>query len=114
MTPAAIAICVLCQLCLVGGQILLKHGMNATHRQPRPILTILANAGGALALLGLWYFLWLGLLRDWDLSRLYAFESLGPPMLVLGAWLFLKERVTVRAWIGIILIGSGIGLVAIG
>lgn len=114
MTLLAIATCVVCQICLVAGQLLLKHGMNATHVIPRPWPAIVWNVLGALALHTVWFLLWLGLLRDWDLSRLYPFEGLSPPLLVLGAWIFLKEHVPARAWVGIILIGLGVTFVSVG
>jgi len=88
--------------------------MNATHHLPRPWLAIVGNGAAGIGLLSVWFFLWLGLLRDWDLSRLYVFEGLGPPLLVLGAWFFLGERVILRAWIGMGLIGCGVALVSVG
>jgi uncharacterized membrane protein len=114
MTLAAIVLVLLCQLCEVVGQLLLKHGMNATHASPKPWPRIVGNVAGGMTLLTLWFLLWLGLLRDWELSRLYPFEGLSPPLLVLGAWLFLKEHVPARAWLGIGLIGCGVALVAAG
>jgi drug/metabolite transporter (DMT)-like permease len=114
VTLLAIGLCLLCQACEVGGHLFLKHGMNATNLVPRPWVVITRNVAAALGLLTLWFLLWLGLLRDWDLSRLYPFEGLSPPLLVLGAWLFLKEQVPARAWLGILLIGGGVALVAAG
>ena len=63
-------------------------------------------------MLNVWFFLWLGLLRNWDLSRVFPFEGLSPLLLMLGAWMFLGERVPPRAWLGIVLIGVGVSLVA--
>jgi undecaprenyl phosphate-alpha-L-ara4N flippase subunit ArnE len=114
VTLLAIALCVMCQACLVGGQLMLKHGMNATHFDPKPWRAIAWYVLGSLGLHTVWFLLWLALLRDWDLSRLYPFEGLSPPLLVLGAWVFLKEQVPARAWIGIMLIGGGVALVSIG
>ena len=114
MTLVAIGLCLVCLTCELGGHLFLKHAMNATNFVPRPWPMIIRNVAAALGLLTLWFLLWLGLLQSWDLSRLYPFEGLGPPFLVLGAWLFLKEQVPARAWIGIMLIGGGIALVSIG
>ena len=36
MTAAGLVVCVVCQLLLVVGQLLLKHGMNAAAIAPRP------------------------------------------------------------------------------
>jgi undecaprenyl phosphate-alpha-L-ara4N flippase subunit ArnE len=104
MTAIAILLSVLSQLLLVVGQLLLKRAMNAT-----PIrLGILT---GGIALLSGWFFLWLGLLSDWDLSRLFPFEGLNPVLVMVGAWLFLKERVPLIGWIGIGLISLGVAVV---
>jgi uncharacterized membrane protein len=101
-----IALCVLCQLFLVCGQLLLKRAMNAA-----PVK--FGTLTGGIALLTAWFFLWLWLLSRWDLSRLFPFEGLNPALVVLGARLFLKERVTPSAWIGIALISAGVALVSL-
>ena len=105
MTAVAIALALLCQLFLVFGQLLLKRGMSAT-----PIrYTTLA---GGIALLAMWFFTWLGLLSKWDLSRLFPFEGLNPVMIVIGASIFLKEKVPLIGWIGIVCISAGVALVS--
>lgn len=112
MTTVAVAICLFCQLLMVGGQLLLKHGMNGVQITPRPWPRIAFTLGAGIAALSLWFFLWLGLLSDWELSRLFPFEGLTSVLLVLGAWLFLGERVPASGWIGIALIAAGVSLVA--
>jgi uncharacterized membrane protein len=104
MTAVAIALAILAQLFLVIGQLLLKRGMRAT-----PLGT--SSLAGGIALLSAWFFLWLGLLGDWEVSRLFPFEGLNPVLVVLGAWLFLKETVPLAGWIGIGLITLGVVLV---
>jgi len=105
VSAAAIALVVLCELCLVIGQLLLKRGMTGT-----PVrIGILA---GGIAFEAGWFFLWLTLLARWDLSRLFPFEGLNPALVVLGAWLFLKEHVPLEVWIGIGLISFGVALVS--
>jgi uncharacterized membrane protein len=113
VTLVAIALCLVCQVCEVSGHLFIKHAMNATMVVPPAWATVARNMAAGVAILTLWFLLWLGLLQGWDLSRLYPFEGLGPPLLMLGAWLFLKEEVPLRAWIGIVLIGSGIALVSL-
>ncbi|MBI3435498.1 MAG: EamA family transporter [Proteobacteria bacterium] len=112
MTLLAISIGILCQFFLVIGNLLLKHAMNATHHVPRRWLIIASNFAIGTGLLSLWFFLWLGLLRSWDLSQIFPFEGLSPVLLVIGAWIFLGERVSPRAWAGVVLIGVGVGLLA--
>jgi len=104
MTAIAILLSVLSQFLLVCGQVLLRRAMKAT-----PVRVGIL-AGGIVLLTG-WFFLWLGLLADWDLSRLFPFEGLNPVLVALGAWLFLKERLGLTGWIGIGLISLGVALV---
>ena len=70
------------------------------------------HLGLPVAFLGVWFFLWLGLLSKYELSQLYAFEGLSPVFLMASAWLFLGEKVPLRGWIGVSLIGAGLMLVA--
>ena len=42
----------------------------------------------------------------------YPFEGLSPILVMLGAAIFLKEKLTLRTWLGILLIGSGVALVS--
>ena len=65
-----------------------------------------------ITLFSLWFFLWLDLLGKYELSQLYAFEGLAPVFLMASAWLFLGEKVPLRGWIGVSLIGAGLMLVA--
>jgi len=104
VSAVAIWLAALSQLLLVTGQLLLKRGMR-----PTPVRA--GSLAGGIALLSGWFFLWLGLLADWDLSRLFPFEGLNPVLVVLGAWLFLKEHVPLIGWIGITLISIGVALV---
>ena len=106
MTTSAIGIALLAQLFLVFGQLLLKRGMRRT-----PIA--IGSLGSGITLLAVWFFLWLGLLADWDVSRLFPFEGLNPVLVVLGAWIFLKEHVPLLGWMGIGLISLGVVLVSI-
>ena len=104
MTPLAIAMAVTCELALVGGQLLLKRGISAT-----PVR--LGVLGLGVACLSAWFFLWLALLAKWELSRLFPFEGLNPALVVLGAAIFLKERVPPMTWIGVLLISAGVAVV---
>ena len=58
-----------------------------------------------------WFFLWLGLLGKWDLSKLFPFEGLNPAMMAVAAWLVLKEKLPASAWAGIVLLCAGIAVV---
>ena len=102
MTPVAIATAIVCELALVSGQLLLKRGVTTTR-----VIIVAAGVG----CLTVWFFLWLTLLAKWDLSRLFPFEGLNPALVVLGAAIFLKERVPALTWIGIALISTGVAVV---
>jgi uncharacterized membrane protein len=104
VTAIAISLAALSQLFLVTGQLMLKRGMRST-----PIA--IGSLAVGILLLSAWFFLWLGLLGNWELSRLFPFEGLNPVLVVLGAWLFLKEHVPLLGWIGIALISVGVALV---
>ena len=58
------------------------------------------------------FFVWLALLHRFDLSFLYPFEGLDRVLLALGAWLFLREKMTTDLWIGVILICLGASFVS--
>ncbi len=105
MTAVAIALAIVCQLFLVGGQLLLKRAMR------KPPVKIPWLAGG-IAFLTAWFFLWLALLAKWDLSRIYPFEGLNPALVVAGAAIYLRERVPVSAWIGIAMISAGVAVIS--
>src|SRR5436190_19015982 len=104
MSPTAIVLCVLCEVALVMGQLLLKRAMAAA-----PIRY--GFLAGGIAFEAIWFFLWLYLLAHWDLSRIFPFEGLNPVAIALGAAIFLRERLPLKSWAGILLISFGIVLV---
>jgi drug/metabolite transporter (DMT)-like permease len=105
MTLSAIILCVICQLLIVAGQIQLKHGVGGQRLRPGPF------TAGVLCL-AIWFFLWLGLMGKLDLSKLYPFEGLNPAMMAVGAWLFLKEKLSTGTWAGLVLVCIGVAVVA--
>jgi uncharacterized membrane protein len=109
MNALAIILCIVCQLFLIVGQLFLKRAMMPAVATNRKITTIRLIPG--IACMTAWFFLWLGLLEKWELSHIFPFEGLNPALMVLGAWLFLKECLSPHAWIGIALITIGIVLV---
>jgi len=105
MSTVAILMVVTCEIALVIGQLLLKRGMGAT----KPRIGIVA---AGVVSLSVWFFIWLALLGRWDLSRLFPFEGLNPALVVIGAAIFLKERVPLLTWCGIVLISAGVAIVS--
>ena len=113
MSALAITFCILCQFLLVIGQLFLKHAMNGVDLTPCPWRRVIWNFAAGVGALTLWFFLWVGLMQQSALSRIFPFEGLNPALLVLGAWIFLKERLPPVAWVGVLLICVGIGLVTV-
>jgi undecaprenyl phosphate-alpha-L-ara4N flippase subunit ArnE len=62
--------------------------------------------------MGVGFFIWLALLSSLDLSFLYPFEGLNRLAMLIVAAFFLKEKVTARLWLGVVLISAGVALVA--
>lgn len=112
MTLVALFLCLFCQVLVVAGNLLLKHAMAGIDDQRRSRLQTGLWLFAGIALFSLWFFLWLDLLGKYELSQLYAFEGLGPVLVMASAWLFLGEKVPLRGWIGVGLIGAGLMLVA--
>ena len=110
MRAAAVCLCILCQLFLVTGQLLFKHAMDQRRPQPKSHMAWKLFLG--IVSQALWFFLWMGLLQQWDLSKIVPFEGLNPVLLVLAAWLILKEKLSPEGWAGIFLISGGIVLVS--
>lgn len=112
MTGSILLLCLASQLCMVTGQLLTKHAMNATNLSPVPWATVIGRLGLGVVILAGWFFLWAGLMQKKDLSYIYPFEGISPVFIVLGAAIFLKEKPQARTWLGIALISIGIALVA--
>jgi drug/metabolite transporter (DMT)-like permease len=112
MTALTLSLCLFCQVLTVAGNLLLKHAMAGIDGQQRSRLQTGLWLFAGIALLTLWFFLWLGLLSKYQLSQLYAFEGLAPVLLMASAWLFLGEKLPLVGWIGVGLIGGGLMLVA--
>ena len=113
MTLLAIILCIVCQLFLVVGQVLLKRAMSLVGEgrpgaKDRRLRRFILGVGCLTA----WFFLWLGLLKGWPLSELFPFEGINPALMALAALVFLKERMSMRSWIGIGMITVGIVVVS--
>ena len=100
------------QAFMVGGQIFLKHAMNDTAAESEAVRwkQVVPFACG-IGLLTLWFFLWLELLSQVELSYLYPFYALSPLFMAFGASMMLKEKMTPRLWCGVLLIVVGLLIV---
>ena len=114
MSAKLIALLIGCQVLLVVSQLFLKHAMNLTARSPRPTAQVVLFSGLFVAAMTVWFLLWLGFLQVMPLSEVQPWEGLSPVLLVLGAAIFLREKISREAWFGIVLISAGVVLVSMG
>ncbi len=110
MNAISLSLILCAELFAVTGQILLKLAMNqknslAPRRAPRLFFTAIAAQTVGFAI-------WIGLMPKFNLSYLYPFEGLSRIMLAVAAALFLKEKMTPRLWLGVLLISFGVILVS--
>jgi undecaprenyl phosphate-alpha-L-ara4N flippase subunit ArnE len=109
VSTLAIILCIVCQLFLVVGQLFLKRAMDP--KKPGGWGRLALRLAPGIGCMTIWFFLWLGLLEKLELSRIFPFEGLNPPILVLGAVVVFKEKLAPSAWLGMGLITVGIVLV---
>lgn len=112
MNVTAVGLIIFSQICLVAGQIWLKHAMNETNAEQTQKKKFIFHFALGIGAMTIWFLLWLGLMRHFDLSYLYPFEGLSPLLMAAGASVFLKEKMTWRLWGGILLISAGLALVS--
>jgi drug/metabolite transporter (DMT)-like permease len=110
---STLALLALSQLALATGEVFLKHASGSDHKPIAhgPIRTAWYAIG--IVFMAVWFFIWLNLMRFFELNRLFAFEGVSPLLVACASALFLGERITVRAWFASFLIALGITLVAI-
>lgn len=106
MTPLIFLMILGSECCAVIGQVLFKHAMSGEPRCKAAKLTI------GVAAMAVGFFLWLGLMSRFDLSKLYPFDGLNRIVLVFAAWIFLREKMSVNLWVGVLLICAGVLLVS--
>ncbi len=94
----------LAQTAQVAGQLLLKIGMTRTRGRGWRVVA-------GTAMLTIWFLVWLRLLHELDISYLYPFEGISLVLLMLATQVLLRERMGTPAWIGVLLITSGMILV---
>jgi uncharacterized membrane protein len=110
MSPIAVSLAILSQVFQVIGQVFIKHAMERSDHVhwTKTALRLIPGIVG----LAIWFFLWVGLLESWDLKSIYPFQGLAPVLLVFAAMIFLQEKLTIPAWVGVVLITLGVVLVA--
>lgn len=113
MSNTLLALLIGCQVILVVSQLFLKHAMNLAKRTPKPLPGIVFFGGLFVATMTLWFLLWLGFLQVMPLSKVLPWEGLSPVLIVLGAAVFLREKISRATWLGIVLISAGVVLVSV-
>jgi drug/metabolite transporter (DMT)-like permease len=99
----------ICVLVIASGQVLFKVASGLI--DPRDPL---ANPKGlgvlffALAIYGAATLLWIAILRQAPLSRIYPFMALSFVVVPLASFFFLKEQISLSYWGGVALIVAGI------
>jgi drug/metabolite transporter (DMT)-like permease len=112
MTLFALALILLALFTFVAGQIFLKHAMEATSQQNFEKSSVAARLSAGILLMAISFFITLGLLQRFDLSKLYPFQGLSVVIISLIAAAVLKETLTMRLMFGAILITAGVVLVS--
>lgn len=113
MSAGVLALLIFSQLLLVGSQIFLKYGVNLAKRSPAPWASVVVHFSLWLGAMTLWFRLWLGFLQTMPLSKVLPWEGAGPVLLLIGAAVFLREKVTRATWGGMLLISAGVFLVSL-
>ncbi len=98
------------QLALVAGQIYLKRAMS---RREHNVPGWQGQMALGIATMTIWFLLWLGAMARVDLSQLMPMEGISPLLIVIGAMLFLRERLDWRGWSGVALTCVGVVLVSL-
>ncbi len=109
MSLANLLLVLLSEICAVAGQLFFKRAMTLPDSATRAKFLAIFLAG--IAVMALNFFLWLGLLSKFNLSFLYPFDALNRILLLLGASVFLREKMTPSLWLGVLLISGGVALV---
>jgi uncharacterized membrane protein len=113
MSPTLLALLIGSQVVLVASQLFLKHAMNLADHQPPRWAGVILHFIIFIALMTFWFLLWLGFLQTMPLSQVLPWEGLSPVLLVLGAAIFLREKISRAAWLGVGLISAGVVLVSL-
>ncbi len=111
MSALSLILILIAQVALVIGQVFLKHAMAATTQPQGSRAAMIRNIAAGTGMLTLWFLLWMGLLQKLELSFVYPFEGISPVLLVIAATVLLKEKLTLRTWVGVVLIALGTAMV---
>jgi undecaprenyl phosphate-alpha-L-ara4N flippase subunit ArnE len=113
VTLSTLSLIALSQIVLAAGQVFMKKSSGSVlEKQERKLFKIIWLAVGILCLTA-WFFLWLHLMTFLELNRLFAFEGVSPLLVAGASSIFLREKISIKAWLATILIGAGILMVTL-
>jgi undecaprenyl phosphate-alpha-L-ara4N flippase subunit ArnE len=103
---------IISQLALVAAQIFLKRAMSRREHGGEKARGWIGILVIGIATMTVWFLLWLGIMHQIELSKLMPLEGISPLLIVLGAALFLHERLNWRGWAGVGLTCLGVLIVS--
>ncbi len=113
MSLTAWSLLIFSQLALVVGQIYLKKAMARRELPGEASRGWIALLVIGIVAMTAWFLPWLGVMSKVELSKQMPMEGISPILIVLGAAIFLGERLNLRGWAGVILTCVGVVLVSI-
>ena len=113
MSLLAWLIVILSQIALVAAQIVMKRAMSRRELGGEKARGWIGLLVIGIATMTVWFLLWLGVMHQVELSKLMPLEGISPLLIVLGAAVFLRERLNARGWAGVILTCVGVLLVSV-
>jgi undecaprenyl phosphate-alpha-L-ara4N flippase subunit ArnE len=112
MSLLAWTLVLISQFALVAGQIYLKRAMSQREHGGEKADGWIVLLIIGIAMMTIWFLLWLGVMHQVELSKLMPLEGISPLLIVLGAAVFLRERLNWRGWTGVGLTCLGVILVS--
>ena len=112
MSLTAWLLVIISQLALVAGQIFLKRAMSRREHGGEKARGWISMLVIGIATMTVWFLLWIGAMHRVELSKLMPLEGISPLLIVLGAAVFLHERLNWRGWAGVGLTSIGVLLVS--
>ena len=112
MSLTAWLLVIISQLALVAGQIFLKRAMSRREHGGEAARGGIGTLVIGIATMTVWFLLWLGVMHQVELSKLMPLEGISPLLIVIGAMIFLRERLNWRGWAGVGLTCIGVLLVS--
>jgi undecaprenyl phosphate-alpha-L-ara4N flippase subunit ArnE len=112
MSLLAWTLIIISQLALVAGQIYLKRAMSLREHGGERARGWISTLLLGIATMTVWFLLWLGVMPHVELSKQMPMEGISPLLIVLGAAVFLRERLNWQGWVGVCLTCVGVVLVS--